>query len=79
VSVLAVVNPVSRAVEYYRSICLPFGAVASVYAFNRVARAIKRLGQSLLFLAVTNYFDDFPHLEAEVGALDSRQAFAHSQ
>ena len=38
---------------------MPFGAVASVYAFLRTAAAINHLGCSLLGVPMTSYFDDF--------------------
>jgi hypothetical protein len=62
-SVLAVWRPTGEGSELFLSRALPFGAVASVYAFNRVARGLKRVAQRLLCLAVTNYFDDFPQVE----------------
>ena len=63
VSVLAVWRPKGDGYDLFLSRALPFGAVASVYAFNRVARGLKRVAQRLLRLAVTNYFDDFPQVE----------------
>lgn len=38
---------------------MPFGAVASVYAFLRTAAAVNHLGCSLLKISMTSYFDDF--------------------
>ena len=38
---------------------VPFGAVASVYAFLRTAAAVNHLGCSLLKVPMTSYFDDF--------------------
>ena len=48
---------------------LPFGAVSSVLAFNRVARALRMVMSRLFKLVVTNFFDDFCQLE--VGLLRS--------
>ena len=38
---------------------LPFGAVAAVYAYNRVANALIHIARAVLNLPVDNYFDDF--------------------
>ena len=38
---------------------MPFGAVASVYAFLRTALLLNRIVSELLFIPVTSYFDDF--------------------
>ena len=44
---------------------LPFGAVSSVLAFNRVARAIRTILSRLFKLVATNFFDDFCQLEVD--------------
>ena len=49
--------------QYFISQVLPFGASASVYAFNRVARAIYAIGVSVFSLLWTNYYDDYPQLD----------------
>ena len=64
-------------VQHYRlflSPALPFGAVASVYAFNRVARALRAVFVRFLGLSVTNYFDDYPQVEPEMTAETARWA-----
>ena len=42
---------------------LPFGASASVFGFNKIARAIRRVGTSLFGLVWNNYYDDFPQID----------------
>ena len=50
---------------FFEAVALPFGAVSSVLAFNRVARAIRTILSRLFKLVVTNFFDDFCQLEVE--------------
>ena len=69
VSVLAVVCPSDGEVYFFEAVALPFGAVSSVLAFNRGARAIRTILSRLFKLVVTNLFDDFCQLE--VGQLQS--------
>ena len=45
---------------------LPFGSSASVYAFNRIARACHAIGVRLLGLVWGNYYDDYPQLDLVV-------------
>ncbi|CAL1162137.1 unnamed protein product [Cladocopium goreaui] len=61
-SVLAVEN-MCRAKQLFISHVLPFGASASVYAFNRLARACHTIGVGLLGLVWGNYYDDFPQVD----------------
>lgn len=58
-SYLVVFSPVSNAPEVFQQSVLPFGSVASVTAFLRVAQAIWKLGTKLLHFLWTSYFDDF--------------------
>ena len=62
-SVLAVANPHDGSVYFFEAVALPFGAVSSVLAFNRVARALRMVMSRLFKLVVTNFFDDFCQLE----------------
>jgi hypothetical protein len=64
-SVIAVWNPSDSRWAYFLAVALPFGALASVYALNRAARALRDAAASLLEVAVVNYFDDYPVLETE--------------
>ena len=49
--------------RYFVSEALPFGASASVYSFNRVARVMHAIGVRLFSLTRTNYYDDFPQVD----------------
>lgn len=62
-SVLAVFSPLDGQVYFFEAVALPFGAVSSVLAFNRAARAIRMILTNLFQLVVTNFFDDFCQLE----------------
>ena len=61
-SVIAVYNPILRAVDFRLQFATPFGAISSVYLFNRAARALWAIGCSLSIVWV-NFFDDFPCTE----------------
>jgi hypothetical protein len=63
-AVVAVTNKDSLQVEFFLSWTLLFGQTAAVYAFNRVARALQRVCTVLGDLVMTNYYDDYPQLEA---------------
>ena len=56
---LAVYNPSEKRAEIFQQKVLPFGSVASVTAFLRVAHGIRKVGARLLRLMWTSYFDDF--------------------
>ena len=62
-SILAVINPADEVVYYFEAVALPFGAVSSVLAFNRSARALRTILAKCFKLVVTNFFDDFCQLE----------------
>ena len=63
--------------KMFASKVLPFGASASVYSFNRIARAIHMVGVRIFKLVWTNYFDDYPQLDV-VASGDSSQSTAES-
>ena len=65
-SVLAVCEPSSGEVKLFEAVALPFGAVASVMAFNRAASALRMILSRLFHLQVTNFFDDFCQFEHEL-------------
>jgi len=75
VSNVAVYNPSTSQPSFFEQVALPFGAVASVHIFNRLARAVWSVGAHLLGLVWLCFFDDFPVLEA-VGSLGSALAAA---
>lgn len=70
-SVMAVYCPESDGVKLFIQDTLPFGASASILAFNRPARAAWKLGVSLLDLLWDNYFDDYPHADVVESSLSS--------
>ena len=45
--------------QYYLSRSLPFGATASVYAFNKIALALLRIMVVKFFALATDFYDDF--------------------
>ena len=55
-------NTDAEQTQLYFANALPFGASASVLAFNRFSRAIARIGTRLFGLLWTNFFDDYPQL-----------------
>eukprot|EP00435_Cladocopium_sp_Y103_P001065 s5055_g1.t1 len=61
-AVLALKNPKDDVVYGYECLTLPFGSVASVICFNRIARLYQRILNHVSILAA-NYFDDFPIVE----------------
>ena len=63
-NVLAVDDPVGEH-QLFISQVLPFGATASVYGFNKIARGIHRVGSALFGLIWANYYDDFPQLDLQ--------------
>ena len=56
---LAVFCPKTGRAEIFQQKVLPFGSVASVTAFLRVAHGLWKVGTKLLRLLWTSYFDDF--------------------
>ena len=58
--------------DFYTSHALLFGATASVYAFNRLARVIWRCFSFHLDLLTTQFYDDFPMLEPEQTSTTAR-------
>ena len=47
---------------------LPFGATASVFAFNRIARGLWHAAAYFLHLVMGNYYDDYPSIEPKATA-----------
>jgi hypothetical protein len=56
---IVVYSPSDKSPAIYRLNCLPFGATASVYAFNRCALMLWCIGVTQLALPWTNFYDDF--------------------
>lgn len=64
-SVLAIEDP-DQVRQMFISHVIPFGASASVYTFNKVARAFHVMCQRLFGLLWCNYYDDFPQIDLAV-------------
>ena len=64
IAVVCVWDPVRCVPCFFTQRAMPFGACASVYVFNRLAKAVWALGTKLLKLVWCNYFDDYPMIEA---------------
>ena len=62
-SILLVLEPLTAEPRFFISDALMFGSTASVYAFNRCARALWHLAVVWLKLITTQFYDDFPSLE----------------
>ena len=65
VAVISTWDPTDNSVKGCAANALPFGSVASVGHFNRVARLLQRRMQELWVMAY-NYFDDYPLLELSI-------------
>ena len=74
-SVLVVWNPVLCSHSFFISRALMFGSTASVYAFNRCARAIWHISCRWLKLVVTQFYDDFPSLDIKALSLTAYASF----
>ena len=66
-TVVGVFNPEKSSPAYFLQYATPFGAVSSVYLFNRMARAVWAVGIWVGF-TWANYFDDYPILERAAAA-----------
>ena len=64
-SVLVLKRPTDGETMGFVSKTLPFGSVASVLHFNRVARLLHRIGLEL-DIPWTNYYDDFPVVDFKI-------------
>jgi hypothetical protein len=81
-SILVLKRPTDGVAMGFVSKTLPFGSVASVLHFNRIARLLHRMGLEL-DIPWTNYYDDFPvdfkilseHTGAAARALTSMLGF----
>ena len=63
-----VYHPGWRRAAFYQSFALPFGAVASVYAFSRCARTLEMIINKHALVVISSYFDDFPQLDLDIVA-----------
>ena len=58
---------------YYIGQSLPFGSTASVYSFNKMARALQFLLWEDFGVVTTNFYDDYPTLELAGAAENTTQ------
>ena len=70
-SFIAVKNPETGEVQFFRLLCLPFGAVAAVRAFIRV-----HLGQTFWLLPWSAFYDDFTLLSTKALSSSSEKSAA---
>ena len=61
-NVIAVDDPQGER-RLFISHVLPFGASASVYGFNKVAKALRLIGSKLFGLVWSQYYDDYPQID----------------
>jgi len=61
-AILILKDPSNDAVMGFECLTLPFGSVASVTCFNRIARLYQRILHEVCVVAA-NYFDDYPIVE----------------
>ena len=52
-----------------------FGATASAYGFNRIAKALQHLAVHYLSLLTNQFFDDYPNCEFSQTSASARQSF----
>ncbi len=71
---ILLVDDASGQKHFFVSQVLPFGVAAAVYSFNRIARAIQRVGIALLRLVWCNYYDDYPQLDLQCNGSASQEA-----
>ena len=75
-SFIAVKNPQTGEVQFFRLLCLPFGAVAAVHAFIRVSLALCHLGQTFWLLPWSAFYDDFTLLSTKALSSSSEKSAA---
>ena len=65
-------DPIRSRPAFFVFKALPFGATGSVYSFNRVAKSLWHVLVSLGAVWTTQYYDDFPNIELQCLADNSR-------
>ena len=72
--VLMVHHPDDKLPRYFVTRSLPFGARASVYAFNRLSRGLWFLMAKLCHVVLGCFYDDFPIVEPCISAVLATQS-----
>lgn len=75
--VLVLHDPSSGQPKYVVTRSLPFGACASVFAFNRISRALWFLAVKLMGAVGGCFYDDFPLIEPEITAPIASSSVEH--
>ncbi len=75
--VLVLHRPDTHKPVYFITQSLPFGACASVYAFNRISRGLWFLAAKVCHLILGCFYDDCPMVEPEVSASLAAQSVHH--
>ena len=75
--VLVLHDPSSGQPKYVVTRSLPFGACASVFAFNRISRALWFLAVKIMGAVGGCFYDDFPLIEPEITAPIASSAVEH--
>ena len=70
-------HPDDKQPRYFVTRSLPFGARASVYAFNRISRGLWFLMAKLCHAVLGCFYDDFPILEPEISSVLATQSVRH--
>ena len=63
--------------KFFITRSLPFGACASVFAFNRISRSLWFLAVKLMKIIGGCFYDDFPLIEPEITAQVASSAIEH--
>ena len=75
--VLMVHHPEDSRPRYFVTRSLPFGARASVYAFNRLSRGLWFLMAKMCHVVLGCFYDDFPIVEPSISAVLATQSVQH--
>jgi hypothetical protein len=73
-AVIMAFDPTEQTAKYFVSNAFLFGSTASVYIFNRLARAIWFLLNKVMKVMALQFYDDFPLLEPKATAASAQAA-----
>ena len=76
-AVLVLHDPSTGQPKFVVTRSLPFGACASVFAFNRISRALWYLAVKLMGVVGGCFYDDFPLIEPEITAALASSSVEH--
>ena len=75
--VLMLHHPDDKQPRYFITRSLPFGARASVYAFNRISRGLWFLMAKMCHAVLGCFYDDFPIVEPHISSVLATQSVQH--